>query len=90
MPSTRRTGNRMMGVVVDTTGDFFTASAPRELFTGDYDLDISAGGIGGHPNYDVAEDGRFLMVKSLIERAEPEIILVQNWFDELQRLVPTP
>jgi len=60
------------------------------VFRGDYDLDISAGGIGGHPNYDVADDGRFLMVKSLRERAEPEIILVQNWFDELQRLVPSP
>ena len=84
-----RNGNRMMVVTVDTNGDF-QASTPRELFRGDYDLDISAGGIGGHPNYDVAEDGRFLMVKSLVERPDPEIILVRHWFDELERLVPAP
>ena len=38
--------------------------------------------------YDVSPDGkRFLMIK---ERESPaELILVQNWFEELKRLVPT-
>ena len=38
--------------------------------------------------YDVSPDGqRFLMIK---DDANPlELILVQNWFEELKRLVPT-
>ncbi len=38
--------------------------------------------------YDISPDGtRFLMIK---EDASPaELILVQNWFEELERLVPT-
>ena len=40
------------------------------------------------PSYDVAPDGRFLMIKPLTEEGR-EIILVQNWFSELERLVPT-
>jgi len=45
---------------------------------------------GNH--YDVAPDGRFVM----IEEGSPSdaiapgaLILVQNWFEELKRLVPT-
>lgn len=45
------------------------------------------GGNGG-PSYDISPDGsRFLMIK----RSDPpvtEIIVVQNWFEELKRLVP--
>ena len=43
-------------------------------------------------NYDVTADGeRFLMLKSDEENLETtNLILVENWFDELQRLVPTP
>ncbi len=45
--------------------------------------------------YHVAPDGRFLMIKQGSAAtddapAAPELVLVQNWFDELQRLVPTP
>jgi serine/threonine-protein kinase len=37
--------------------------------------------------YDVSLDGkRFLMIK---EQAPATLVLVQNWFDELKRLVPT-
>jgi hypothetical protein len=40
--------------------------------------------------YDVAPDGeRFLVVKRGAGAQSAEVILVQNWFDELQRLVPT-
>ena len=43
--------------------------------------------------YDVSADGqRFLMVKETSDADErppsPRIILVQNWFEELKRLVP--
>ncbi len=60
--------------------------APQALFQGRYDI---------HPlrNYDVARDGRFLMVKdaSPVDRVSErqQLALVQNWFEELRRLVPT-
>jgi hypothetical protein len=41
-------------------------------------------------SYDVAPDSRFLMVRD-VERPPlkpTNIILVQNWFEELKRLVP--
>ncbi|MDA2926313.1 hypothetical protein MYX78_03605 [Acidobacteria bacterium AH-259-G07] len=47
-------------------------------------------GPGG--NYDISPDGqRFLMLKYWAEEtsAQPELILVLNWFQELKRLVPT-
>jgi len=41
----------------------------------------------------VAPDGRFLLLKGSGESedtaAAPSIIVVQNWFEELKRLVPT-
>ena len=45
--------------------------------------------------YDLAPDGRFLMIKpggAATEDAAsalPQIVVVQGWFEELQRLVPT-
>jgi hypothetical protein len=46
----------------------------------------------GYGAYDVSPDGqRFLMVKldESKSTAITEMILVQNWFEELKRLVPT-
>ena len=49
----------------------------------------------GWPNYDVSLDGqRFLMVTdigttSTGDAPPPQIIVVQNWVEELTRLVPT-
>jgi Tol biopolymer transport system component len=46
---------------------------------------------GGTP-YDIAPDGRFLIVRSNQAEAGagtvPQIVFVQNWFEELKRLVP--
>ena len=42
--------------------------------------------------WDISRDGqRFLMVKLDERKSQPvtELILVQNWFEELKRLVPT-
>ncbi len=42
-------------------------------------------------NYDVASDGRFLMLQS--ESGEPRrdrINIVLNWFEELKERVPVP
>jgi hypothetical protein len=43
--------------------------------------------------YDVSPDGRFVMLTSgdgTDAGAAPNVILVQNWHEELKRLVPTP
>ena len=39
------------------------------------------------PGYDVAADGRFLMVEEDPDESV-RVIVVQNWFEELKRLVP--
>jgi hypothetical protein len=39
--------------------------------------------------YDVAADGRFLVVKRLGQDVAPtQVMLVKNWFEELRRLAP--
>jgi hypothetical protein len=41
--------------------------------------------------YDVSADGRFLMIKNTAAdrtAAPPTIVVVQNWHEELKRLVP--
>ena len=47
----------------------------------------------GQRSYDVAPDGRFVMLKntdtSAARTTAPRIVIVQNWFEELKRLVPT-
>jgi Tol biopolymer transport system component len=74
--------------VVDVqTGSGFSASKPRLLFE-------QPGYSGGGPlrTWDISPDGqRFLMVKLEERKSQPvtEMILVQNWFEELKRLVPT-
>ncbi len=79
----------MLAVSVETEPSF-TAGTPRLLFTGDY-LDI-----GNRPSYDIAPDGRFLMMKSaggeigaeFSESQQAQLIVVDNWFEELNRLAP--
>jgi hypothetical protein len=44
------------------------------------------------PNYDVSPDGqRFLMLKPTEQNqaAPTQIVVVQNWFEELKQKVPT-
>ena len=48
---------------------------------------------GGSQPYDIAPDGRFVFIqRDQVEgggATEPNLILVQNWTEELKRLVPT-
>jgi Tol biopolymer transport system component len=75
-------GDGMMSVVV-TTG---TVGAPTFLFE---KPDIgSSTRVTGEANYDVTADGeRFLMVVSGDTSTQLNVVL--NWFDELERLVPS-
>jgi Tol biopolymer transport system component len=76
-----RSGQRMMAVSVDPASG--RLGAPVELFRGAYlttDYDQA---------YDVTPDGeRFLMLQQPPGTEPRQVIVVTNWFKELQRLVP--
>jgi Tol biopolymer transport system component len=87
-----RTGEqreRMMVVDIQTQPSF-SAGKPRQLFEGPY---ASNGAGTWTANYSIAPDGqRFLMLKPKEQQpsgALSQINVVQNWFEELKRLVPT-
>jgi serine/threonine-protein kinase len=78
----------VMAVAVDTSNGFSFGPA-QQLFDGPfatvagYDPDVKT--------FDVAPDGRFLMVEPVgaeAKRPPTSIVVVQNWTDELRRRVP--
>jgi hypothetical protein len=78
-----RSSNRMMVVSVDTETTF-RAGRPEVLFEKAY---VRSEYNSPYQYYDISLDGqRFLMIK---EAGEGQINVVQNWFSELNRLVPT-
>ena len=80
-----RTGNQMMVVDVQL-GALFSAGRPQVLFDGAYERDPLGVGLR---NYDVASDGRFLMISG--GAAVPaQIDVVLNWTQELLERVPVP
>jgi Tol biopolymer transport system component len=76
---------QIMAVTIKNTPDGFAAGNPQVVVKGDYFN--PAGG------YDVSPDGRrFLMLKNVDNspQAQPsQIVLVQNFFEELRQLLPT-
>jgi hypothetical protein len=60
-------------------------TAILQLTSGDPTVFSYFGGGNMGAGYDVAEDGRFVMVRGPSE-AVREIVVVQNWFAELQRM----
>ena len=81
-----RSGTRIFAVPVDTTREF-SAGKPRLLFEGRYvvgGLDVMG------LDYDLAPDGRFLMLKPGADELAPRgLNVVLNWIEELKRRVPT-
>jgi len=78
-----RSPSNLMAVPIQTS-PAFSAGPPRPLFSlADY---VLAGTRG--IRYDVAPDGRFLMLKddTGISAAQSRVVVVQNWFAELRRL----
>ena len=80
-----------MAVTV-TTEPTLRVSRPEVLFEGRHTRDVP-----GALNYDVSsDDQRFVMISppqdSDSEPGPPvtSLILVENWFEELKRVVPTP
>jgi Tol biopolymer transport system component len=69
-----RDGDSLMAVSIGRHGGV-RVSTPRKLFTGRYDERPS-----WRPNYAVARDGRFLMVRSAVDpRAGSTIAVLLNW-----------
>jgi hypothetical protein len=67
-------------------GPSWTATTPTLLIKEGY-LTVPVGNAGR--TYDISPDGqRFLLIK-VEPAAPPSIIVVQNWTEELKRLVPT-
>jgi Tol biopolymer transport system component len=80
-------GNAMMAVAAETEGEFSFA-APQQLFAGSR---LAASGPFAS-SYDVARDGRFLMIEppgTSGDATPASIVVVENWAEELKRLVPT-
>ena len=76
-----------MGVRVEP-GPSWRSSTPERVLQGQYFYSVGGGGRA----FDIAPDGRrFLMIKELgsLAGSATRLILVQNWFEELKRLVPT-
>jgi Tol biopolymer transport system component len=71
----------MVAVPVETSGNVWNGGSPTQLFRGPYD--IREGSLGRQ--YDVAPDGRFLMLKREAAAAGPYFVLVQNWVAEVAR-----
>ena len=83
--------DNLMVVQVDTEPTF-SAGTPEIVFgTRGYVLPVASPRI-----FDISADGqRFLMLKAEERRTtqdenSPQLIVVQNWFEELKRLVPIP
>jgi serine/threonine-protein kinase len=83
-----RNGDKMMVVEIAATPDF-RAGKPKVLFEGHYEA--SPDSALPTKGYDVSPDGkRFLMIKGSGEQAAPvQVHVVQDWFEELKRRVPS-
>ena len=80
-------GRQMFAVAVQS-GTTLVAGRPQVLF--EFAMLAQT---GGNRPYDIAPDGRFVIIRSGQAEAgggtASDLIVVQNWFEELKRLVPT-
>jgi Tol biopolymer transport system component len=95
LPIWSRTGRELFFSSLDTrqilavqvqSGTTLAAAPPTKLF------EIAMQVSGGQRPYDIAPDGRFLIIRSGQEtgvEAAPQIVYVPNWTEELKRLMPT-
>jgi hypothetical protein len=73
----------MMAVSVSTEGEL-SFEPPMQLFVATTQRILTGSQVS---SYDVARDGRFLMIEPL-DATGASIVVVQNWFEELKRRVP--
>jgi len=77
-------GNLMMGVQVEA-GASWRSSTPVQILRTQY----FESGVGSPRNFDIDRNGRFLMIKLGGDNAPQSLVVVQNWLEELKRLVLT-
>ena len=82
-----RNGEALMAVTI-TTEPQLIAGKPTLLFADPYRSGVDGGGNPGS-NYDVTPDGRFVMIRGEESLKATQIVVVLNWFEELERLLPT-
>jgi hypothetical protein len=76
----------LMAVRVDARGGKWSSGSPAKVVEGPY----VTRSLRDKRTYDVATDGKkFLMIKQNANQAAPQIVVVQNWTEDLKRLVPT-
>jgi hypothetical protein len=77
-------GERMMVVRYEVVGGEFRPGPPRLLFE-------AGTRITGWPTqlFDVTSDARRFLMPEAADLSRVKVVLVQNWFAELERLVPT-
>ena len=81
-----RNGDKMMAVEIETKPSF-RAGKPKILFEGRYEVPLT--GRQPAPGYDVAPNGKFLMIRGVTEQnSTVQLNVVQDWFEELKRRVP--
>ena len=77
-------GDKMMAVAISAGPEQLSFDPPETLFEANYGTDAQP------PAYDVAADGRFLMLEQQETAATRQgINVVLNWFEELKERVPT-
>jgi len=75
-----RRGNQWWMVDVITTNGLLQPATPKLLFEGPY---LNCWG----PSFDIAPDGRLLLLKPITnDHTTTELILIENWFEELKKL----
>jgi len=84
-----RQGEKMMEAVVQMDTTAFNHKKPTKLWERPYLVNPLGGTV-----YDVHPDGKFLMIKELnadeVAAANDDIVIVENWFEELKRIAPHP
>ena len=82
-----RTGDKMMAVTISEKGERLEPGTPTLLFEGRFAVSTVS---GGDAWYDVSPDGKhFIMLKTEdAPNGGAKFIVVQDWINELKRLVP--
>jgi serine/threonine protein kinase/Tol biopolymer transport system component len=82
--------DRLTAVTVGTSGGTFSAGTPVTILSARYV--VNAPGTTYGRGYDVAADGRFLMIKNEEgagdQPARSSLIVIHNWPEELRRVIP--
>jgi Tol biopolymer transport system component len=86
----RRLGDGAMMSVPVKTSPTLSIGAPHVLFEnrGFAPVTTPLRGGGSPRTWDLAPDGRFLMIKLPSVENSSDIVVVENWFEELRRLAP--